>query len=249
MELSIGGTVIGPLPEARFRRGFARVHPGEVLLMLTDGILERRDKAGEFFGVDRVRGDRARAAVAAGPGHPRPALRGRVRLGRGPALGGRRDDRRREAGRDAPRLLDPTLRTALRASRPGAPRPGPRCSRPRSGPPGGSARRRPVRPRLARVEDHLRRERGELERLDERVAAVDGEAHRRALQERLDRGAVLPDVEAQQGDVRPAGEALVVGGELRQLLDAGLAPRGPEVDDDDLPARGRRGAGPGRRDP
>ena len=47
--------MIGPLPEARFRRGFARVHPGEVLLMLTDGILERRDKAGEFFGLDRVR--------------------------------------------------------------------------------------------------------------------------------------------------------------------------------------------------
>jgi hypothetical protein len=32
-----------------------------------------------------------------------------------------------------------------------------------------------------------------------------------------------------------AGEALVVGGQLRQLLDAGLAPRGPEVDDDHLP--------------
>ena len=47
--------MIGPLPEARFRRGFARLHPGEVLLMLTDGILERRDKAGEFFGDDRVR--------------------------------------------------------------------------------------------------------------------------------------------------------------------------------------------------
>ena len=55
MELTIGGTVIGPLPEAHFRRGFAKIHPGEVLLMLTDGILERRDKAGEFFGEDRVR--------------------------------------------------------------------------------------------------------------------------------------------------------------------------------------------------
>jgi sigma-B regulation protein RsbU (phosphoserine phosphatase) len=55
LELTVGGTVIGPLPEARFRRGFARIHPGEVLLMLTDGILERRDKAGEFFGLDRVR--------------------------------------------------------------------------------------------------------------------------------------------------------------------------------------------------
>jgi sigma-B regulation protein RsbU (phosphoserine phosphatase) len=55
LELTVGGTVIGPLPEARFRRGFARIHPGEVLLMLTDGILERRDRAGEFFGLDRVR--------------------------------------------------------------------------------------------------------------------------------------------------------------------------------------------------
>jgi sigma-B regulation protein RsbU (phosphoserine phosphatase) len=55
LELTVGGTVIGPLPEARFRRGFARIHPGEVLLMLTDGIIERRDKAGEFFGLDRVR--------------------------------------------------------------------------------------------------------------------------------------------------------------------------------------------------
>ena len=48
--------MIGPLPEARFRRGFARLHPGEVLLLLTDGILERRDKQGEFFGDERVRG-------------------------------------------------------------------------------------------------------------------------------------------------------------------------------------------------
>ena len=55
IELSNGGTVIGPLPEARFRRGFARLQPGEVLLLLTDGILERRDKIGEFFGDDRVR--------------------------------------------------------------------------------------------------------------------------------------------------------------------------------------------------
>ena len=55
LELSNGGTVIGPLPQARFRRGFARLHPGEVLLLLTDGILERRDRRGEFFGDDRVR--------------------------------------------------------------------------------------------------------------------------------------------------------------------------------------------------
>jgi len=54
-ELTAGGTVIGPLPEVRFRRGFARIHPGEVLVMCTDGILERRDGAGEFFGTDRLK--------------------------------------------------------------------------------------------------------------------------------------------------------------------------------------------------
>jgi sigma-B regulation protein RsbU (phosphoserine phosphatase) len=55
VELTTGGTVIGPLPETRFRRGFARVRPGEVLVMCTDGILERRDASSEFFGVDRLR--------------------------------------------------------------------------------------------------------------------------------------------------------------------------------------------------
>ena len=55
MELTTGGTVIGPLPEPVFRRGFARVRPGEVLVAVTDGILERRDKRGEFFGVERLR--------------------------------------------------------------------------------------------------------------------------------------------------------------------------------------------------
>jgi len=56
-ELDTGGTVIGPLPEARFRRGFVRIEPGNVLVMCTDGILERRSPAGEFFteeGLTRV---------------------------------------------------------------------------------------------------------------------------------------------------------------------------------------------------
>src|SRR5262245_8334125 len=56
-ELDTGGTVIGPLPEARFRRGFVRIEPGNVLVLCTDGILERRSPAGEFFseeGLTRV---------------------------------------------------------------------------------------------------------------------------------------------------------------------------------------------------
>ncbi|HXY42334.1 MAG TPA: PP2C family protein-serine/threonine phosphatase [Vicinamibacteria bacterium] len=55
LELAAGGTVIGPLPQPRFRRGFARLRPGEVLVMCTDGILERRDKSGTFFGADGLR--------------------------------------------------------------------------------------------------------------------------------------------------------------------------------------------------
>lgn len=54
--LDIGGTVIGPLPEARFRRGITHIAPGEVIVMCTDGILERRGPKGEFFGEERVAG-------------------------------------------------------------------------------------------------------------------------------------------------------------------------------------------------
>lgn len=53
-SLDIGGTVIGPLPEVRFRRGIARLEPGETLVACTDGILERRGPKGEFFGEARL---------------------------------------------------------------------------------------------------------------------------------------------------------------------------------------------------
>jgi sigma-B regulation protein RsbU (phosphoserine phosphatase) len=49
-ELSIGGTVIGPLPEVKFNRGVVRMDPGDVLVAMTDGIFDRRSKGGEFFG-------------------------------------------------------------------------------------------------------------------------------------------------------------------------------------------------------
>jgi sigma-B regulation protein RsbU (phosphoserine phosphatase) len=55
MELATGGTVIGPLPEVRFKRGFARLRPREGLVLCTDGILERRNPRGEFFGSERLR--------------------------------------------------------------------------------------------------------------------------------------------------------------------------------------------------
>ena len=55
LELTIGGTVIGPMPESRFRRGIARVRPGELLVGVTDGLLERRDPQGREFGLDRLK--------------------------------------------------------------------------------------------------------------------------------------------------------------------------------------------------
>jgi phosphoserine phosphatase RsbU/P len=54
-ELATGGTVIGPLPEARFRHGHTKLKPGDVLVMCTDGILERRSPDGEFFAEERLR--------------------------------------------------------------------------------------------------------------------------------------------------------------------------------------------------
>jgi sigma-B regulation protein RsbU (phosphoserine phosphatase) len=53
-ELTVGGTVIGPLPEVRFKRGFAHVDRGATLLHYTDGLVERHNAAGEEFGVERL---------------------------------------------------------------------------------------------------------------------------------------------------------------------------------------------------
>jgi sigma-B regulation protein RsbU (phosphoserine phosphatase) len=47
-RLETGGTVIGPLVEARFHRGIVRIEPGSTLVLTTDGILERRGAGGEF---------------------------------------------------------------------------------------------------------------------------------------------------------------------------------------------------------
>jgi sigma-B regulation protein RsbU (phosphoserine phosphatase) len=53
-RLEIGGTVIGPLPRARFELGGTRMEPGSTLVLCTDGILERRDAKGEFFPEERL---------------------------------------------------------------------------------------------------------------------------------------------------------------------------------------------------
>ena len=63
-ELTIGGTVIGPLPQARFRRGIAHLETGDVLVLTTDGILERRGRGGDSFGQAGVEASVRRGASA-----------------------------------------------------------------------------------------------------------------------------------------------------------------------------------------
>ena len=52
--LRTGGTVLGPLPEARFRRHFAHLDHGALLALYTDGMIERRSRKGELFGLERL---------------------------------------------------------------------------------------------------------------------------------------------------------------------------------------------------
>ena len=55
LELRTGGTVIGPLPQVSFRRGLVRLDPGSVLVLFTDGIVERRSPGEEFFGEEGLK--------------------------------------------------------------------------------------------------------------------------------------------------------------------------------------------------
>jgi sigma-B regulation protein RsbU (phosphoserine phosphatase) len=48
------GTVFGPLPEIHLERNFVRMEPGSVLVLMTDGIIERFDELGDMFGLEGV---------------------------------------------------------------------------------------------------------------------------------------------------------------------------------------------------
>jgi sigma-B regulation protein RsbU (phosphoserine phosphatase) len=55
-ELSLGGMVLGPDPEARYERGYVVMRPGDVLVLYSDGITEAAERGGEAFGLDRLKG-------------------------------------------------------------------------------------------------------------------------------------------------------------------------------------------------
>ena len=53
-SLGVGGTILGPLVDTTFRRGFAFIDPGDIMILYTDGTIEREDPKGEPFGTERL---------------------------------------------------------------------------------------------------------------------------------------------------------------------------------------------------
>ena len=54
-ELSVGGTVLGPDPETRFKLGYAHIDRGATLVLYSDGVFERGTTWGEPFGLPRMK--------------------------------------------------------------------------------------------------------------------------------------------------------------------------------------------------
>jgi len=54
-ELSVGGTVIGMFPQARYEEGSVDLRPGDVLMVFTDGVPEALNPHEEEFGEERLK--------------------------------------------------------------------------------------------------------------------------------------------------------------------------------------------------
>jgi sigma-B regulation protein RsbU (phosphoserine phosphatase) len=53
--LRTGGMIMGMFEEAEFQTGELRVEPGDMLVLYSDGLTDSRSKAGERFGLDRLK--------------------------------------------------------------------------------------------------------------------------------------------------------------------------------------------------
>lgn len=49
-----GGLPLGVLPDVRYEEVRLYLHPGDRILLLSDGVVEARNPSGELFGFDRV---------------------------------------------------------------------------------------------------------------------------------------------------------------------------------------------------
>jgi serine phosphatase RsbU (regulator of sigma subunit) len=63
-ELDRGGSVLGPIPAARYESTRVHLAPGDLLLMYTDGVIEREGQDQEPFGLERLRGLLTKSAGA-----------------------------------------------------------------------------------------------------------------------------------------------------------------------------------------
>jgi sigma-B regulation protein RsbU (phosphoserine phosphatase) len=54
-DLTNGGPVLGPTPDATYTRGFAKLDPGDLLCLYTDGVVEAHDIKDNEFGLDRLK--------------------------------------------------------------------------------------------------------------------------------------------------------------------------------------------------
>lgn len=54
LRLSEGGTILGPFPDSSYEQREMKFVPGDRLLLYTDGVVETRDKQGNFYGEDRI---------------------------------------------------------------------------------------------------------------------------------------------------------------------------------------------------
>jgi sigma-B regulation protein RsbU (phosphoserine phosphatase) len=48
-RLDVGGTILGPIKAQTFRRGWAHLDPGDSLIIITDGLIERANSTGVMF--------------------------------------------------------------------------------------------------------------------------------------------------------------------------------------------------------
>ena len=53
-ELTVGGVLLGPYPDAAYKMGFAHLDRGAALLLYTDGVIEREAPGGEMYGLERL---------------------------------------------------------------------------------------------------------------------------------------------------------------------------------------------------
>ena len=54
IQLNSTGMVIGALPEIKIKQSYLKIEPGSVLILFSDGILERQNKKGEYFGISHL---------------------------------------------------------------------------------------------------------------------------------------------------------------------------------------------------